>query len=113
MSELNLVIYDVISLDVWGNEKDGFEINNAYHTGRTVALPVNPTLDQTLRALRAAGEFDRTAHRRTIAWSPEVEHGSEDLTVIRRKTGKPLLTLSPQRPKSTGTMVKWPGGIGC
>lgn len=106
MSDRAMVVYEVISLDVWGNEKDGFEINAAYTTGREVELPENPSLDETLKALRAAGEFDRTAHTKTIAWSPEVEHGSEELTVIRRKTGKPLLTLRPKRDKPTDTMVK-------
>lgn len=30
--------YEIISYDVWGNARDGFEVNNAFHTGEFVEL---------------------------------------------------------------------------
>jgi hypothetical protein len=97
VSARRTVTYEVISLDVIGNDKEGYEINDAHTTGREVELPESPSLDETLTGLRAVGEFDRRAHIKTVSWSPEVEHGSEELTLVRRRNGKPLLTLRPKR----------------
>jgi len=31
--------YDVVSLDVWGNAKDGYDVNQSFATGVTVDIP--------------------------------------------------------------------------
>ena len=33
--------YDIITYDVWGNTRDGFNVNQAFRTGETVELPPN------------------------------------------------------------------------
>ena len=30
--------YEIINLDVWGNEKDGYEVNDAHYTGEFVEI---------------------------------------------------------------------------
>jgi hypothetical protein len=30
--------YQIISYDVWGNARDGFEVNAAYYTGKTIDI---------------------------------------------------------------------------
>ena len=35
--------YEVISYDVWGNVRDGFEVNAAYRTGRVVEIDPDAT----------------------------------------------------------------------
>jgi hypothetical protein len=102
MADLNLAIYEIISLDVWGDRGD-YEINAAYTTGRTVALPENPKLDDVLKALRASGELNRAANTRTVCWSPETLHNLDgnELTICRKKNGYPLLTLRKKTPPTS------------
>lgn len=33
--------FEVISYDVWGNARDGFEVNQAFHTGRYIEVDEN------------------------------------------------------------------------
>jgi uncharacterized protein YggL (DUF469 family) len=31
--------YQIVTYDVWGNTREGFTVNQAFHTGRAVDLP--------------------------------------------------------------------------
>ena len=31
--------YEVISYDVWGNDEDGYEVNQSFHTGSFIDIP--------------------------------------------------------------------------
>lgn len=35
--------YEYISYDVWGNESDGYEVNQAFTTGQFVDIPADAT----------------------------------------------------------------------
>jgi hypothetical protein len=35
------MLYKLIRYDVWGNKKDGYEVNNQYTTSQTVDIPDN------------------------------------------------------------------------
>ena len=37
---MRLIKYEVISYDVWGNAKDGFDVNDMHNTGLTCNIPV-------------------------------------------------------------------------
>lgn len=45
--------YDVLSFDVWGNARDGYDTNDVYRVGR-VRLPDDASRRQVIAALRAA-----------------------------------------------------------
>lgn len=95
--------WKVISLDVWGHEPggpdcscssayrcEGWTINQAFHTGRTVEAPSDATDDQIVEALIDAGELSWLARGNVkIDDSGEAEflylEGSDD--------GRPLLHL--------------------
>ena len=72
--------YKVISYDVWGNARDGFEVNQAFNTGETVHLPENAS--------------DRLINRRLgirgVSWD-----GDEDYTLFGtlKRNGMPALQL--------------------
>lgn len=51
--------YQVISYDVWGNPKDGFEVNDQYTTSYRITLPDNPTDKEILTALYKSGYASR------------------------------------------------------
>jgi hypothetical protein len=83
--------YEVISLDVWGNECDGYDINAAYTTGRRVELPVDCYDAATvLRACLDAGEI-------TQVEGGSVEFSEDSIYVNEEETGRPVLELQIRR----------------
>jgi hypothetical protein len=106
------VPYEIISLDVWGNAKDGFTVNNAFRTGRTVEVTAvehvyNENTPQEfihfsvsnahiIRALKREGYIKRNIHHKSI----EID-GEQDYTlyVNDARNGCPELQLECKRPK--------------
>lgn len=56
--------YEIISYDVWGNARDGFEVNAAYRTGRTVEIDLEASDYAINRALGVRG----------VAWEGDPEY---------------------------------------
>lgn len=83
--------YDIIDhYDVWGNEEDGWEVNDSMHKG-TVVIPDNADKEQVIQALQAENIFSNLASLRTvvIVWVDQC------IQLDEASTGKPLLTLKP------------------
>lgn len=72
--------YEVITLDVWGNAKDGWDVNQAFHTGRFVEIPEDAS-DYLI---------NRRLGLRNIEWDgePEFQLFGDD-----KRNGKPRLQL--------------------
>lgn len=74
--------YELITYDTWGNAKDGFNVNDAHYTGKTVTIydPANTTDYQINRLLNVHG----------ITW-----HGEPDYSLYGdiKRNGKPVLEL--------------------
>jgi len=51
----SLVAYDVHSLDVWGNRKDGYQVNDVLPSAGTVFIPENATDKEVVAALKEGG----------------------------------------------------------
>ena len=51
--------YEIISYDVWGNKKDGFEVNDAHHTGLEIEIADGATDKEIVQALKRAGFLKR------------------------------------------------------
>lgn len=77
--------WNVRGLDVWGNAREGYEINQEFRTNRTVRLPEEPDADDVIVACEDAGEIDE---QRGL----QVEIG-EDEIMVRRRDGKWLVKL--------------------
>lgn len=56
--------YEIVDYDVWGNTRDGYEVNAAYNTGCYVDIPDNATDYQINRILGVRG----------ITWDGEDGH---------------------------------------
>lgn len=46
-----MIVYDLIAYDVWGNEEDGWSVNDAIYSGVTVEVPPDATDTQILAHL--------------------------------------------------------------
>lgn len=80
--------YAIRSLDVWGNEKDGYEVNQSYNTGLEIEVAEDCS-DTDLQ--NAVGEHYPTIKRMKVSFD-----GDGDLINIdhaTRRCTKPLLTL--------------------
>ena len=77
-------IFDIISYDVWGNRHDGYEVNAAYFTGKTVAIDPEASDRAINRALNV----------KSITW-----HGDPDFALYGelKRNGKPALELRPRQ----------------
>lgn len=58
--------YEWIDLDVWGNARDGFEVNNSWRTGLFIVIPDTATDRDILKALRDARILTRGATTRSV-----------------------------------------------
>ena len=91
--------WQIISYDVWGNEKDGWDVNAAYATGQYIALPADFTKKQLLSALRRAGLIKPRLRSSRIG----IESHERDIYISDNKTGRPefalRLELEPNRRK--------------
>ena len=47
--------YKIYSLDVWGNNKEGYEVNDLCYSGLTIELPENFTDKQLIKAMKDVG----------------------------------------------------------
>lgn len=51
-----MATYKLLSLDVWGNDDEGYEINMAYDSGIRIEIPDDATDEQALSLIKEAAE---------------------------------------------------------
>jgi hypothetical protein len=85
MNMAKLHRYQILSLDVWGNEKEGFEINAAYSTGRTYEIDFENDY-QIIKTLFVAGEI---AYHDAI----DIDGNERMLHLSDIESGRPILQL--------------------
>ena len=51
--------YEVITLDVWGNNKEGYEVNAAHSTGDKFTVPLNCDDKRIIEHLKALGYVNK------------------------------------------------------
>jgi hypothetical protein len=71
--------WDVYGYDVWGNEEDGFDVNDVYRLG-TVELPPDARLEQIIDVLKEEGHLAETASIDNII--EDTNHMSEDIIYL-------------------------------
>ena len=78
----------VFSLDVWGNARDGYEVNDRSGIGK-VRLPDDATNEQIVRALKDAGILRKTVRMSQIA----IDGDDMFISIDQAKDGKPVFQL--------------------
>ena len=84
--------YKLISYDVWGNAKEGFDVNDAHYTGLTVELPNDATDRQIVKALKVCGYLKKTLKTKSVHI-----HGDDEFAIYfdDARNGKPEGELRP------------------
>jgi len=84
--------WKIITYDVWGNEEDGYEVNQAFYSGAEIELPPEPSDEHVRSALVQAGYLRKGIQLRTLDFD-----GDDGLIQIKRKRdGRPLLEIQVQ-----------------
>ena len=86
------MLYEIVVYDVWGNAKDGFEVNAAYTTGEVVDIPDDASDYQINRLLGVRG----------CVWDGEPEY---TLYATQKRNGKPAGEL--RRVGALDDYYKW------
>jgi hypothetical protein len=82
-----ITTFEVTNLfDVWGNKKDGWEVNDQRPAGLIVC---RWTEDSILKAMKKAGLIKKTVRKNSVKWDD-----SCDGIGINEKSGKPVFFLS-------------------
>jgi hypothetical protein len=86
--------YQLIEYDVWGNQRDGFEVNQSFYTDQYADIPEGASDAEIVRILKDEGIIKKSAR----ASSVEIE-GEEgyDLYFKHRPTGRPEFELRAKR----------------
>lgn len=81
--------WKIMTLDVLGNEGDGYEVNASYYSGREIELAHDASDKQVRDALVESGYLSKASQVRYLEFI-----GDDDvINVNRLRDGRPLLTL--------------------
>jgi translation initiation factor 1 (eIF-1/SUI1) len=92
--------------DVWGNDEDGYSVNDRFKTPTVVTLYENQTDEQIIEALKEQGVLSAKANKDNVEIDGEIEYALflNDLSGI---SPKPLLELANEAPQmATGGAVE-------
>lgn len=59
---------------MWGNERDGFEVNDVYPSRGSITIPVDATDDEIITALKKEGFIGRNIRASSIEIDGELEY---------------------------------------
>jgi len=90
------VTLDVHPLDVWGNDRDGYAVNDVYPSRGSIEVPPDASHREIVTALKHGGFIDRNVHLKSVEVDGDPEFG---LDVGEARTGKPVYRL---RARHTG-----------
>ena len=82
--------------DVWGNQKEGYEVNDSSITGIVITVEDTDTDKDIINKLIDEGFFTPQVYnsKKTIKVKVELENLGEDIEIIEKKTGKPIASLA-------------------
>lgn len=84
-------IYRIFSLDVWGNAREGFEVNDWRERG-TITLPIDASDTQIIRALKNHGDIGKRIQTRSF----HIDGDDYIIEIDWKRTSEPLFTLEVQ-----------------
>ena len=82
-------IFEVIDYDVWGNEEDGFEVNNKFRTGEKIMLEETMTDNEITKSLIRQGALKQEADG-NVDYDGEFEY---TLYLTDSRNSEPIMEL--------------------
>jgi hypothetical protein len=97
-----MVVLDVHPLDVWGNARDGYEVNDVYHSRGSIEIPIDASHNEIVTAMKREGFIDRNIHMKSVEIDGEPEYGLN----IADKKGKPVYQLRSRHKSGGGARLR-------
>lgn len=82
--------YEVFEYDVWGNEHEGYDVNNRMRSGCEVTLDEDATDAQIIKALKDCGFLRKGLHTKSFDIEGEMDY---TLYVTRARDMYPVCEL--------------------
>ncbi len=82
--------YELIEYDVWGNRRDGYEVNQAFHTKQYFDIDTDWDDKRLIKELKGQGIIRKNVR------SASVEIGGDDLAITFDYRGRPEFELRLQ-----------------
>ena len=79
--------YRLYDYDVWGNENDGYDVNDVFKTNELYKIDANWSDSKLISALKKQGLIKKGIHQSSI------EIGGDDMTITFDYKGKPEFEL--------------------
>jgi uncharacterized Zn ribbon protein len=79
--------YRLYTYDVWGNEKDGYEVNDVFKSSELYSFDEKLSYENLIKELKKQGLIKKGLHVKSI------EIGGDDLTITFDYKGKPEFEL--------------------
>jgi hypothetical protein len=86
-----MITYRVSTFDVWGNNRDGFEVNDAWNAG-TIEVQDNATDEEIFKAVKELLGF--TARLSSVDMQWEDENHCFAVYTTTKTRGKPFFSLT-------------------
>jgi len=86
---MNATNYQLCSYDVWGNDIDGYEVNDKYKLD-IISLPESPTNSQILKALKSCGFLKSTVKLSQL----EFDGDEQTIYINVSRNGAPFCELA-------------------
>lgn len=96
--------YELVTYDLWGNPKDGFQVNDIIRVGEQITLPasvVEGPDKPLIQALKKRGWIPAGVHAASIGIEGEPEH-TLYFNSVRRKDGGYMPVFELQRVEEEG-----------
>lgn len=84
-------LYNVHGLDVWGNEEDGFDVNDVYPSRGKVEIPFGAKHADIVRVLKEDGYIDGDVKPSDV----EIDGDEYMFEVNAKSNGRPVYQLRP------------------
>ena len=82
--------FELVTYDVWGNDEEGFEVNNAFRSGKTDILYENMTDEEIFQRLKEEDLIEDWVSEKTVEIDGEFDF---TLTFNKKENGEPLFEL--------------------
>jgi len=82
--------YKLITYEVWGNDEDGYEVNNAHFTGDILELELELSHEATIEKLKEEGWIPEKVKSEDVRIDGEGEYS---LYFMYEPTGYPMFEL--------------------
>jgi len=79
--------YELIELDVWGNARDGYEVNQAFHTNQFYDIDPDWSDERLVKELKKEELIKKRIHKNSI------EIGGDEFSIYFDYKGKPEFEL--------------------